>query len=229
MKKKQIDYSLYLVTNRELSRGRNILSVVKSAVNGGVSCVQLREKKCSTLEFIEHALHLKGFLNRHNIRLIINDRLDVAIAVGADGVHLGQKDMPFHMAKKIVKNTMIIGISAECLDDAVQAEKEGADYIGLGPIYATATKTDTGKPLGLKGFNEIRKKIKIPIVAIGGLNHTNAASVIKSGADGIAVVSAIVSADNPEKSARELKEIVIRAKGYGIRSNRRIRADQKVV
>ena len=211
--KKPVDYSLYLVTDRELSMGRNILSVVKSVVNGGVSCVQLREKKCSTNEFIEQALLLRDFLHSRNIRLIINDRLDVAIAVGADGIHLGQKDMPLTMAKKIVGGSMIIGVSAECLDDAIKAEKEGADYIGAGPIYATATKTDTGKPLGLSGLIQIRRRVKIPIVAIGGLNRTNAEAVIKCGADGIAVVSALVSAKDPEKSARELKEIINRAKG----------------
>jgi thiamine-phosphate pyrophosphorylase len=229
MIKKAIDYSLYLVTDRKLSMGRHNLSVVQSAVKGGVSCVQLREKNCSTFEFIEQALLLKDFLNEQNIMLIINDNLDVAQAVGADGIHLGQKDTPFSMAKKIVGNSMIIGISAECLNDAVRAEKEGADYIGVGPIYSTATKTDTGAPLGLEGLRQIRKSVKIPIVAIGGLNPTNAEEVIKSGADGIAVVSAIVSAKDPEKEARTLITIITKAKQDGSKRNWGIRAYQKAV
>jgi thiamine-phosphate diphosphorylase len=223
MEKKVVDYSLYLVTDRNISKGRHNLSVVESAVRGGVSCVQLREKNCSTFEFIEQALLLKKFLSDQNIMLIINDNLEVAQAVGADGIHLGQKDTPLSTAKKIIGDSMIIGISAEYLNDAVRAEKEGADYIGVGPIYSTATKTDTGAPIGLDGLIKIRKSVKIPIVAIGGVNHTNAESVIKSGADGIAVVSAIVSAKNPEKAARELKKIIIEAKRYESQRNWRIR------
>jgi thiamine-phosphate diphosphorylase len=229
MKKEAVDYSIYLVTDRELSMGRSNLAVVRSAVKGGVSCVQLREKNCSTLEFIQQALLLKDFLEALNITLIINDRLDVAQAVGADGIHLGQKDIPLTMAKKIVGDFMVIGISAECLDDAVRAEKEGADYIGVGPIYSTATKTDAGEPLGLDVLIRIRKAIKIPIVAIGGLNHTNVEAVIKSGANGIAVVSAIVSAKDPEREARKLRKLINKVKRYESEGNRGIRAHQKVV
>jgi thiamine-phosphate diphosphorylase len=229
MKRKDIDYSLYLVTDRELSMGRGNLSIVQSAAKGGVSCVQLREKNCSTREFIEEALILKEFLKKQNIMLLINDRVDVALAVGADGVHLGQKDLPFAMAKKIVGDSMVVGISTETFDDAARAEKEGADYIGVGPIYPTSTKTDTGEPLGLDGLRHIRKLVKIPIVAIGGLNHTNAKSAIKYGADGIAVVSAIVSAKNPEKAANELKKIIVKAKNNEFERNRRIRAYKKIV
>jgi len=224
MEKNAIDYSLYLVTDRELSMGRSNLSVVKSAVKGGVSCIQLREKNCSTADFIEEALFLKDFLTSRNIMLIINDRVDVALAVGANGVHLGQKDMPISFARKIVGDSMIIGISAECLDDAVRAEKEGADYIGVGPICFTSTKTDLGEPLGLEGLIRIRQRIKIPIIAIGGLKPANAESVIKTGVDGIAVVTAIVSAKDPEKAAKKLKRIIIKARGYESERNRRIRA-----
>jgi thiamine-phosphate diphosphorylase len=224
MEREAVDYSLYLVTDRELSMGRQNLSMVQSAVKGGVSCVQLREKNCTTLEFIEQALLLKTFLTAQKIMLLINDRVDVAQAVAADGIHLGQKDMPISIAKKIVGDSMIIGISAENLDDAVRAEKEGADYIGVGPVYFTGTKTDTGAPLGLDELIRIRKTIKIPIVAIGGLNHTNAEAVIKCGVEGIAVVSAIVSAKDPEKAARELKNIITKAKRYESERNRRIRA-----
>ncbi len=212
MKPENIDYSLYLVTDRGLSRGRTTQHIVEAALRGGVTCVQLREKTCSTREFIIQALSIKDHLKRHNVPLIINDRIDIAQAVNADGVHLGQSDMPIEMAKAILKDSMIIGISAESLKDAVQAEKDGADYIGVSPIYATPTKTDTAPPLGLEGLREMRKSVKIPLVGIGGLNRENAGEVIKNGADGVAVVSAIVAADDPEKAARELSKIVEQAR-----------------
>jgi len=212
MKPENIDYSLYLVTDRELSRGRTTQQIVEAALRGGVTCVQLREKTCSTREFITQALSIKDHLKRHNVPLIINDRVDIAQAVNADGVHLGQSDMPIEMAKVILKDSMIIGISAESLKDAVQAEKDGADYIGVSPIFATPTKTDTAPPLGLEGLREMRKSVKIPLVGIGGLNKKNAGEVIKNGADGVAVVSAIVAADDPEKAARELSKIVEQAR-----------------
>ncbi len=203
-----IDFALYLVTDRGLSRGRNTREIVAAAVRGGVTCVQLREKTCSTRDFISEALAIKDILKTHAIPLIINDRLDVAQAVGADGVHLGQSDMPFKTAKAIVKNAMIIGISAESFEDAVEAENAGADYIGVSPIYATPTKTDTAPALGLEGLARIRERVNIPLVGIGGLNADNAREVIRYGADGVAVVSAIVSADDPEEAARQLKEII---------------------
>ena len=212
MKPENIDYSLYLVSDRGLSRGRTTQQIVEAALCGGVTCVQLREKTCSTREFITQALSIKDHLKRQNVPLIINDRVDIAQAVNADGVHLGQSDMPIEMAKTILKDSMIIGISAESLEDAVQAEKNGADYIGVSPIYATPTKTDAASPLGLEGLREIRKSVKIPLVGIGGLNRGNAGEVINNGADGVAVVSAIVSADDPEKAARELIKIVQQAR-----------------
>ena len=208
MKTENIDYSLYLVTDRGLARDRSIPEIVAAAVNGGATVVQLREKECSTLEFIEQALSIKAFLKTRNIPLIINDRVDVAQAVAADGVHLGQTDMPLETAKGILGDTMIIGISAECLADAIAAEKGGADYLGISPIYATPTKTDTAPALGLEGLRKIRKAVRLPLVGIGGLNRDNAAEVVRNGADGVAVVSAIVAADDPEAAARELKQVI---------------------
>ncbi|MBW2410333.1 MAG: thiamine phosphate synthase [Deltaproteobacteria bacterium] len=212
MNSQKIDYSLYLVTDRGLARGRSTLDIVKAAVRGGVTCVQLREKDCSTLEFIEQASGIKDFLSDRGIPLIINDRLDVAQAVKADGIHLGQTDMPLDMARAIVEDSMIIGISAESLEDAIEAEKGGADYLGVSPIYATPTKTDTAPPLGLEGLRQIRAAVKIPLVGIGGLNRENAAEVIGNGADGVAVVSAIVAAGDPETAAAELNQLISKAK-----------------
>ena len=212
MKPENIDYTLCLVTDRELARGRPMLDIVEAAVCGGVTCVQLREKISSTREFIEQAIAIRDFLRFRDIPLIINDRLDVALAVGADGVHLGQNDMPLAMARSIVKDAMFIGISTNSLEDAVAAEKGGADYLGVGPIYATPTKTDTAPVLGLDGLEKIRKNVKIPLVTIGGMNHRNAAQVIRKGADGIAVVSAIVAAKDPEKVSRDLMNTIQLAK-----------------
>ncbi len=208
MKIENIDYSLYLVTDRGLARGRTNLEIVTAAVYGGATVVQLREKDCATREFIEQALNIQAFLKARCVPLIINDRLDVAQAVKADGVHLGQTDMPLEMAKDILGDSMIIGISAESLQDAINAEKGGADYLGVSPIYATPTKTDTAPPLGLEGLRKIRKAVRLPLVGIGGLNKDNSADVIRNGADGAAVVSAIVAADDPETAARELKHLI---------------------
>lgn len=204
----RVDYSLYLVTDRELSRGRPTEAIVSAAVKGGVSCVQLREKGCTTREFIRQARRLKVLLQPSKVPLIVNDRIDVALAVGAEGVHLGQSDMPLRYARKIVGRDMIIGISAESLEDAVAAEAGGADYIGISPVFATATKKDTASPLGLEGIRAIRATVGIPLVGIGGITAANAHRIRHAGADGVAVVSAIVAADCPETAAAELKSRV---------------------
>jgi thiamine-phosphate pyrophosphorylase len=202
----EVDYSLYLVTDRTLSRDRSSEEIVSAAVRGGVTCVQLREKHCSTREFIREARSLQPLLHRHKIPLIINDRLDVALAIAADGIHLGQSDMHIRDARRLVGKKMIIGISAENLNDAIVAEQEGADYIGISPVFATDTKTDTAAPLGLEGIRRIRRAVAIPLVGIGGINFSNARETISAGADGVAVVSAIISADCPETAAAELKK-----------------------
>ena len=212
MKLLDIDYSLYLVTDRGLARGRSTLEIVSAAVDGGVTVVQLREKECSTREFIEQALIITKFLKARDVPMIINDRVDVAQAIKADGVHLGQTDMPLETAKGILGDSMVIGISVESLQDAIKAKEGGADYLGVSPIYATPTKTDTAPPLGLEGLLEIHKAVRLPLVGIGGLNKDNSADVIRNGADGVAVVSAIVAADDPETAARELKDLIEKAK-----------------
>ena len=200
------DYSLYLVTDRTLSLGRSTVEVVRAAIRGGVSCVQLREKGCSTREFMDEARLLKALLAGTGVPLFINDRLDVALAVGADGVHLGQNDLAIADARRLVGNRMIIGISAESVADAVRAEAEGADYIGASPVFTTPTKTDTAPPLGLDGLRAIRRAVQLPLVAIGGINADNAAQVLRAGADGLAVVSAIVSAPCPRTAAAALRQ-----------------------
>ena len=200
-----IDYSLYLVTDRSLSRGRTSVEIVREAVAGGVTCVQLREKSCGTREFVAEARALRAVLRGTGVPLIVNDRVDVALAAGADGVHLGQRDMPIADARRLGPSSWIIGVSAESRADAIRAEKEGADYVGVSPVFATATKADHAPPLGLDGLRAIRAAVEIPLVAIGGIHVENAQAAIRAGADGLAVVSAIVSAESPRAAAAALR------------------------
>ncbi|MBR4266433.1 MAG: thiamine phosphate synthase [Bacteroidales bacterium] len=213
MSRNDLDISLYLVTDRPLSRGRDIRWIVEEAVKGGCTIVQLREKDCSTKEFVDLAIQLKQTLKPLGIPLIINDRIDVALASDADGVHIGQSDMPYEIARKILGPDKIIGLSVETLDEVTQANDLDVDYIGISPIFATNTKTDTYKPFGLNGLTQAMIRSKHPAVGIGGMNHKTAADVMKHGADGIAVVSDIVSADSPKQSSQELLKIVNDNKG----------------
>ena len=206
------DYSLYLVTDRGLSLGRGTAEIVRAAVAGGATCVQLREKACGTRQFLAEARAVRDVLAGTGVPLVINDRVDVALAVGADGVHLGQKDMPLAEARRLTGASMFIGISAECVEDAVRAEGEGADYVGISPVFATPTKTDAAPPLGLDGIAAIRAAVSLPLVGIGGIGPANAADVLRAGCDGIAVVSAIVSASDPARAAAHLKTIILRTR-----------------
>ncbi|MBN1561302.1 thiamine phosphate synthase [candidate division KSB1 bacterium] len=203
---------IYLVTDRDLCQGRPIEEIVAGAVRGGVTIVQLREKTCSTRQFIHLAERLKEIVAPANVPLIINDRIDVALAVDADGVHLGQEDMPCDIARALLGEDKIIGLSVESVQDARDAEFLDVDYLGVSPIYFTPTKRDLKRELGLDGLRQIKSFSRHPLVGIGGLNAANAATVIKSGADGVAVVSAICCAEDPEKATRELAQIVARAK-----------------
>jgi thiamine-phosphate pyrophosphorylase len=206
-------YELYLVTDEKASRGRNIIDIVKQALRGGVTIIQLREKELDTRQFIERAAALKKILKPYNVPLIINDRVDIALAVEADGVHIGQSDMPLELVKKIVPPDMIIGLSVETLRQVKEAEGLDVDYLGVSPVFSTPTKTDFDvKPWGLEGLRKARAISKHIIVGIGGINADNAGDVIKAGADGIAVVSGICSAGNPETASRELIQIVRNSK-----------------
>ncbi len=208
----KIDYSLYLVTDRGLSRGRTNFQVIKKAVEGGVKVVQLREKEATTRDFLNEARAVREFCGDNNVTFIINDRIDIALAVDADGVHVGQDDMPIEYARRILGDEKIIGVSAFDVNEAREAEKAGANYIGVSPIYTTPTKPELDKGVGLEGLKRIRQAVEIPLVAIGGLGPSNAYDVMIAGADGIAVVSAIVSADDPAASARAIKTEIERAR-----------------
>ena len=198
-----IDYSLYLCTDRRLMTSPTIEASAESALRGGTTVIQLREKDCSSREFYELGLRVKKITERYNAPLIINDRVDIALAVGAAGVHVGQGDLPCKVVREIVGPDMIVGVSAATLDEAVQAEEDGADYLGVGAMYATATKTDT-RPVSMEELLKIRAAVKIPIVVIGGINKQTLGNFKGTGVDGLAVVSAIVAQPNPEAAAREL-------------------------
>jgi thiamine-phosphate pyrophosphorylase len=206
-------YELYLVTDEKASLRRSITDIVRQAVKGGVTIVQLREKELNTRQFIETALELKKILKPHNVPLIINDRIDIALAVNAEGIHIGQKDMPFDLVKKIIPGNMIVGLSVETIEQLKEAESLPANYLAVSPVFSTPVKTDFDqKPWGLEGLAEARKMTKHTLVAIGGINAANAGKVISAGADGIAVVSGICSAANPETASRELIRIIKNAK-----------------
>lgn len=209
---KKFNPALYLVTDRDLSLGRSLDWVVEKAVRGGTTIVQLREKDLETKAFIEEALHIKEILESYDVPLLINDRVDVALAVEADGVHLGQTDMPYAMARKILGKDAIIGLSVESYEQAEEAEKLDLDYIAISPVYTTPTKKELTEELGLEGVRRITEICRHPSVGIGSIKAHNAADVIQAGADGVAVVSGICSADNPELAAKELRQAVGKAK-----------------
>ncbi|WP_423126338.1 thiamine phosphate synthase [Gaoshiqia sp. Z1-71] len=210
---KDFDLSLYLVTDRELSLGRPLEFIVEEAVKGGVTMIQLREKNCSSHEFYELALRLKELLSPLRVPLIINDRLDIALAANADGLHIGQSDLPWKVARKLLGKDKILGLSVETVQQAIESNEMDVDYIGISPVFATPTKTDTFEPFGPEGVTKVSSLSKHPTVAIGGIKLSNARQIIACGAGGIAVVSAISSAENPMKAAQLLKnEILISTK-----------------
>lgn len=195
---------LYLVTDRDLSLGRSLEEVVCEAVAGGVTIVQLREKDAATGEFVELARRLMAVLKPLGVPLIINDRVDVALAVDADGVHIGQSDMSYADARRLLGPDKIIGLSVENFEDLEAANALDVDYIGISPVYGTPTKTDTAEPFGLEGLRKAVQMSVHPTVAIGGMNASTVQDVMAAGTDGVAVVSAICSAPSPRAAAAEL-------------------------
>jgi thiamine-phosphate pyrophosphorylase len=195
---------VYLVTDQTSCRHHSLETIVSEAVLAGVSCVQLREKALDTRTFIARAQNLQTILTPTRIPLIINDRVDIALASGADGVHIGQSDMPYELTRNLMGPNRLIGLSVETWEDVVEAQDMDVDYIGVSPVFPTPTKTDTKEPWGLDGLMRIKAYSRHPLVAIGGLNTVNTHQVIKAGADAIAVVSAICSARDPFKAAQAL-------------------------
>lgn len=201
--KPKVDYSLYLCTDRELMSSDSIEEGVELAIKGGVTIVQLREKNCLGKEFLRIAHGVKEVTDAYEIPLIINDRIDIAMAVDADGVHLGQKDIPASVAREMLGKHKIIGVSAYNAELALRAQKDGADYIGVGDVFGTATKADTHR-VSYDELVKIRKTVKIPIVAIGGVKPENMPRLAGTGVDGVAIVSAVLGAKNITEAAEEM-------------------------
>ncbi len=192
---------LCLVTDRRLTGARPLLDIVGAAVRGGATMVQLREKEATTRAFLDEARALKAMLEPLGVAFLVNDRLDVALAVDADGLHVGQDDMPVADARRLLGPGKIIGLSITEPGQALRANAAAADYLGVGPIYAQQTKGDAAAPLGVEGLRQVRRLTRTPIFAIGGLTPENSAPVLAAGAEGLAVVSAIVAACDPEQAA----------------------------
>lgn len=209
--KKTPDYSLYLVTDRRLAGGRAVADVAVAAVAGGVTVVQYREKEGDSRTLLWEVRALKDRLPAH-VPLIVNDRLDIALAAGADGVHVGQDDLPCAAVRRIAGPDLIVGVSVSTPAEALMAERDGADYLGVSPVFDTPTKTDTPRATGLDGLCRIRLAVRLPLVAIGGIHAGNAEAAMRAGADGVAVVSAIMAAPDPQAAAKAIAAAVWRGR-----------------
>lgn len=207
----KIDYSIYLVTDRDLMSTDTLEEAVEKALIGGCTLVQLREKDCSSLDFYNTAVKVKAVTDKYNVPLLINDRLDIALAIDAAGVHIGQSDLPATVVRKIVGEDKIIGVSAGTLEEALKAQKDGADYIGVGAMYSTGTKKDATATT-MDELKEIRKNVSLPIVAIGGINKERVKDFEGTKIDGLAIVSAIIAKKDIIKATKELKESFLNIK-----------------
>ena len=203
--KNKIDYTLYLCTDRDLMSSATIEENVELAIKGGCTVIQLREKNCSSKEFYDLAVSVKKITDKYNVPLIINDRVDIAMAVDAAGVHIGQSDLPADVVRRIIGDDKIIGVSTAKLAKALKAVKDGADYLGVGAMYSTDTKTDA-RPVTMEELKKIRTNVDIPIVVIGGINMNTLGNFKNIGIDGLAVVSAIVAQPDVEKAAKDMYE-----------------------
>jgi len=207
-----IDYSLMYVSDDRITDDSIFFNILENSLKSGVSIVQLREKQLDTKPFYARAKRAKSLCEQYGVPLIINDRIDIALAINADGVHLGQKDMPVSVARELIGKEKIIGLSVSNNQQAIEAKSLEIDYIGISPIFSTNTKTkDLDKPLGIDGLREIKQIWAKPIVCIGGVNKENTAEIIENGADGIAVISAISKAKDPEKESKALKSLICQA------------------
>jgi len=204
--KEKIDYSIYLITDRNLMSTETLEEAVEQAIIGGCTLVQLREKDCSSLDFYNTAVKVKGITDKYNVPLLINDRLDIALAVDAAGVHVGQSDLPATVVRKIIGEDKIIGVSTGSLEQALKAQKDGADYIGVGAMYATGTKKDANST-SMEELKKIRENVSLPIVVIGGINKERIKDFEGMGIDGLAIVSAIIAQADIVEATRELKSI----------------------
>lgn len=196
-----IDFNLYLITDRTAVPDNDIIGAIEEALKGGVRAVQLREKDLRIRELLDMAYRMRELTKRYGAKLFINDRVDVAVAVEADGVHFGRKSIPSWAAKRVSKN-LIVGVSTHSVQEAIQAEKDGADFITLGPVFYTPSKAGYGEPVGLNILREVCTSVSLPVLAIGGIKPVNVKDVIDNGARGVAVISAILGAVNIKNAVR---------------------------
>ena len=215
-----MNLELYVIIDRRMIKGKSSIRVTREAITGGATAIQLREKEMESRDLCHLASSLKKVAKKKKALFIINDRIDIAQAVDADGVHLGQDDLSIKIARKVLGRNKIIGATVRNLSQALKAQGEGADYVSLGPIFSTKTKKDLPPPRGLKVITQIKEKIKIPLIAIGGINRHNVAKVMRAGADGVAVVSVVVGARNVQKATQELLRRIKKAKQSISTSNR---------
>jgi thiamine-phosphate pyrophosphorylase len=201
--------AVYLVLGLEDGGGKDAVQIARSALEGGITLLQLREKNAPLPQLLEVGGEIRDLCREYHVPFIVNDRIDVAMLLDADGVHVGQEDIPCRLARRLLGSDKLIGVSASTLEEARMAAQDGADYIGVGAIYATATKGDAGEPIGTSLITEIAELLQIPQVGIGGIRLDNAAAVIEAGADGIAVVSAITQSGDPAAAARKLLDCVM--------------------
>ncbi|MHB8280062.1 MAG: thiamine phosphate synthase [Candidatus Humimicrobiaceae bacterium] len=199
---------LYFITDSRLTR-RGIIEDIKSAINAGVKAIQYREKEKSTREMLKEADKIKNICKKNNVLFIVNDGIDIALATDADGVHLGNNDMPYEIARELLGKNKIIGLTVHNMKEAKRAEKLGADYIGVSPIFKTRTKPDAGIPKGLELIKEVKNNTTIPFVAIGGINENNIKSVLTAGAKSIAIISAIVTKSDVERECKKFRDIIL--------------------
>ncbi len=203
-----LDLRLYVITDSRLLGPRSLVEAVEEAIRGGATVIQYREKNAPTRKMVEEARLLRTLCKGKGVTFIVNDRIDVALAVDADGVHVGDDDMPVWLARKILGPLKIIGASADSVEKALLYAAEGADYLGVGSIYPTSTKPDAGPPIGIEGLRRIVSVVNIPVVAIGGINADNAKEVLGAGASGIAVISAVMGAPDIFEATMRLRKIV---------------------
>lgn len=205
---KAFDLSLYLVADAAQCGSRGLVATVKAALKGPVSILQLRGPRTYLRELLEDALALRRMAQHHGIPFIVNDHVDIALAANADGVHVGQADMPTPFVRRLLGNGKIVGLSVTCAAELASVDPGNVDYVGLGPVFPTSTKVDAAPALGISAFRDLRRQIDLPVVAIGGLNQSNVGAAVEAGADGVAVVSAICAAPDPEQAACDLRRLV---------------------
>lgn len=202
-----IDLTLYVVTDREILGEKDLIKSIEQAILGGATVVQLREKNISTKDFHKIAIEAKKVTSKYKVPLIINDRIDIVLSSEADGLHIGQDDMPLEIARTILGEEKIIGVSVRSVSEAIVAEKRGADYLGVGAVFPTESKSDATL-VGLTELKRIKDKVNIPVVAIGGINETNTKEVMEHKADGVAVISAVFSKEDITDASKALLKII---------------------